>query len=164
MRPDRHWQARSKEYLQRIDEIDQQLKGTHTDQDRLALARERKEVCREFARLLRSVETDFDQIVYFSDDGRIVRASIHIDGPPPRKEKSRAAEWMKQRGLEWDGAGPKLRHAVRSAMEAGDDFPADMFGLFHEWTISITGPNEGFLELKAVSEALLEAFESQTEA
>ena len=49
-----------------------------------------------------------------------------------------------QRGVEWDGAAPVLRSAIRAAIEAGDDFPSDYFGLFHERTISIDGPDQPF--------------------
>lgn len=149
--------------MQRIDEIDQQFKGTNSDQDRLGLARERREVCREFARLLRSVETDFDQAVYFSDDGRVVRVSIHIGGVPAKKARDRATDWLTQRGVKWDGGAPCLRHAVREAMEEGEHFPADIFGLTFEWTISIAGPSKVFLQAKIGHEALLDLFEKEAE-
>lgn len=159
MGTERYWQARSREHLQRIDEIDQQIKGNLTDRERHALTRDRNQVCRAFARLLASVDTGFDP-AYFSDDARVVRISIHIGGVPPKKARDRAKDWLMDRGIEWDGNAPVLRSAIRAAIEAGEDVPSDYFGMPHELTISIDGPDKRLLEAKAVVEALLDAFEN----
>jgi hypothetical protein len=160
VKTERLWRARSREYLRQIDRIDQQLEENLHDRQRLSLTRERRDVCREFVKLLTSVDTGSDEPAFFSDDGRVVRISIHIDGVPPKNARDRAKNWLKQRGVEWDGAAPALRHEIRTAIEAGDDFPTDMFGLFHEWTISIDGPDQLFLEMKAVTDSLLDAWEN----
>jgi hypothetical protein len=92
VKTERHWQARSGEYLHQIDAIDQQLQDNLHDQQRLALERERRKVCRAFAELLASVDTGFDEPAFFSDDGRVVRMFIHIDGVPPKKARVRAKD------------------------------------------------------------------------
>ena len=158
MGTERHWQARSREHLQRLDEIDQQIKGNLTDRERDALRRDRNQVCRAFARLLASVDTGFDP-AYFSDDGRVVRISIDIGGVPKKKVRDRAKHWLMKRGVEWNGAAPVLRSEMRAAIEAGEDVPSDYFGLPHEQTISIEGPDNRLLKAKAGVEALLDAFD-----
>jgi hypothetical protein len=160
VKTERHWQVRSREYLQRIDEIDQQIKGNLPDPERHALTRERNQVCRAFAELLANADTGFDP-AFFSDDSRVVRTFIQIDGVPPKKARERAKAWLELRGVEWDGAAPALRHEIKTAIERGDDVPPDMFGLYNELTIRIDGPHRHLLEAKKVIDALLDVFESK---
>lgn len=51
----------------------------------------------------------------------------YVQGVPSKRGRQAAAEWMKKRGIEWDGKAPALIAEVTRALIAGEEVPR--FGL-----------------------------------
>lgn len=127
-------QQQSHRLLEKIDQLEAAIAASNHKTQRRTLERENATVRRKFAEHLG------DQAYVEPSSSRTVMPIWRVTRVPSKKHKAAAREWMKQRGLDWDGSAPPLRHEVRTALEQGQPIPEGKFGLYVERTVDIKMP------------------------
>lgn len=82
---------------------------------------------------------DIDEANPFGN-GTFIEPYWRVEGVFDRKQHDKALAWMKDRGIEWNGASKSLRFAVRRALKRKEQFPDGHFGLFVERSVRIKEP------------------------
>ena len=126
-------EEQSRRFLEKIDQLEASLATSDHDQ-RNNLQRDRENTCRLFAQHLG------DQNYVQTSSSRTVTPVWLVTGVPSKKHKDQAKQWMKQRGIEWTGSAPPLRHEVRKARERNETIPEHSFGLKLVRTVDIKEP------------------------
>jgi hypothetical protein len=134
--PNRERERASQSYLAVLDQLEDDFIWAEDDRQRRKLQRENAAVRRAFAQHL-GEETYIDKL-----RSRAVIPIWFVGKVPSRKHKEAAREWMRQRGLDWDGSAPRLRNEVRRALQENQPIPEGKFGLHVERTVDIRNPRE----------------------
>ena len=127
-------QQQSHRLLEKIDQLEAAIAASNHKAQRRTLERENATIRRQFAEHLR------DQTYVEQSSSRAVVPIWLVKRVPSKNHKEEAREWMKQRGLDWDGSAPPLRHEVRIALERNQPVPDRKFGLHVERTVDIKMP------------------------
>jgi len=128
-------EQRSRLFLKKIDELDAEIAAAADKKVLKArIEHDQAKIRREFAEHL-------GERSYVDPSSSLTVMPIWlVTGVPSKKRKEEAGEWMKQRGLDWDGSAPPLRHEVRKALEQNQSVPDSTFGLHVERTVDIKKP------------------------
>lgn len=128
----------SLKFLQKIDQIEAEIKSTVDDRVRLNQLRdERARLCRQFAKHLSYGQIGGSYSPFF-DRGRHVEPYWLVEGVPSKKHLEEAKSWVKERNIDWDGSARSFRHAFKQGINFGDELlPDHHFGLHVEYTVRI---------------------------
>jgi hypothetical protein len=130
----RERQEQSRRFLEDIDHLEAEI-ATNTEQAvRNKLQREIDDTRRQFAEHL----GDLNYI--HPPSLRTVTRVWLVSRICSKKHKDKAKEWMKARGVDWNGSTPALRHQIRTALERGEPVPDGKFGLHVERSVDIKPP------------------------
>jgi hypothetical protein len=127
-------QQHSRDLLGKIDRLEVALAASDDKNQRRSLERENSALRRRFAEHLGD-ETYIEQ-----STSRAVVPIWLVAGVPAKSHRDEARQWMNQRGLNWAGPAPPLRHEVRKALEKHQPIPDGKFGLHVERTVDIRLP------------------------
>ena len=130
----REKQEQSQRLLKKIDRLEADLAASNETAQRRTLERENATIRRQFAEHLGN-QTYVEQ-----SSSRAVVPIWFVRGVPSKDFKEEARQWMKKRGLDWDGSAPRLRHEVRKALEQNLPVSEAKFGLHVERTVDIKMP------------------------
>lgn len=143
MQPNEH-DAISERLLARLEEIQTALAEVqHDNPGRRNLERQERAVRHEFAAHLmvdgaRTMDCTRPRARgMYRKSGTTVRPLWRVGGVPRKKEKAAASEWMRARGLCWDGSAPHLQREIQVALDRNESVPHGHFGLHVEWTVEI---------------------------
>jgi len=132
----REKERQSQSILNAIDQLEEDFLFTQDARQRRRLEREIAAARRAFAQHLG------DETYIEKSRSRAVVPIWFVGKIPSKKYKEAAREWMRQRGLDWDGSAPRLRHEVRKALQENQPIPEGKFGLHVERTVEIGNPRE----------------------
>jgi hypothetical protein len=128
---DRDFIATCEDFLMQTAHLDRGI-GDASDKKRLKLLQRAKtDLHCQFADYLRT--STFS--LYHADLSLDVSTCWKVDGVPSKKAKAEAQDWMKTRGVEWDGSALPLRAQVHRALNKKEYVPEGKFGLRVELTI-----------------------------
>lgn len=128
--------------FEKITQLEAAIAATKDKNERRRLEHEQAAIRRDFATHLGN-QTHVDQA-----SARTIVPIWLVRGVPSKNRKEEAREWMKQRGFEWDGSAPALRHEVRTALAQGQPIPESNFGLYVERTVDIRNPQVFIVNLE----------------
>lgn len=110
------------------NDFDELLNQIHDLEEKLPNAKtfnEHARLIRELAKRMR--QRDFS--AYINDDFDVILC-WEVDKVFTKQHTSDALDWMKRRGLDWDGKAPALRHELKRALERNETIPSHHFGLY----------------------------------